>query len=166
MIGLAVERHVPARLLDEAVDHREAKPAARAHLLGGEEGLEGALLHLLGHARAGVSDRDEHIPARPDLRMQSGVIRARAPCSRHVMVSSPPLGMASRALIARLRIAFCSWLGSTRTGQRSLSERLRTRIVSPRVRRSSGGHVAQQIPDIDRAWAAAAAGARRRAGAQ
>ena len=38
------------------------------------------------------------------------------------MMSLPPLGMASRALRARLRIAVASWLGSTIAGHASLFE--------------------------------------------
>ncbi len=39
---LGVDRRVAAGLLDEAVDHAEAKPGALADVLGGEERLERA----------------------------------------------------------------------------------------------------------------------------
>ena len=38
------------------------------------------------------------------------------------MVSRPPSGMASRALMHRLRIAFSSWFGSHSVGQRPIAE--------------------------------------------
>ena len=50
--GLAVDRDVAVRLLDEAVHHAQAKPGALADLLGGEERLEGARQHLRRHAVA------------------------------------------------------------------------------------------------------------------
>ena len=63
--------------------------------------------------------------------------RPSAPGSGRVArVSVPPSGIASRALTARLRIAFSSWLGSTftrgRFGARSVSRRMREPIVPRR----------------------------------
>ncbi len=52
------------------------------------------------------------------------------------MLRMPPLGMASRPLMARLRIASSNCAGSTRTGQRSAPGCSSTTICSPRVRRS------------------------------
>ncbi len=54
MPALAIELHMAAGLLDEAVDHAEAESAAGAGPLGGVEGLEGTLAHLRRHARARV----------------------------------------------------------------------------------------------------------------
>ena len=48
--------------------------------------------------------------------------------------------IASRALTARLRIAFSSWCGSTNTGQASASSSVSTLIRSPSVR-SSSSHI-------------------------
>jgi len=47
---LAVYLHVAVRLLDEAIDHGEAEAAALADRLGGEEGFEDVLDHVLRHA--------------------------------------------------------------------------------------------------------------------
>ncbi len=45
--GLAVDAQRAARLLDEAVHRAQAEAGAAPRRLGGEEGLERALLHLL-----------------------------------------------------------------------------------------------------------------------
>ncbi len=66
-ILLAVDGHVAAGLLDEAVDHAEAKTGAAAGVLGGEEGLEHPFQCALGHARAAVADRDHDVLAGRDL---------------------------------------------------------------------------------------------------
>jgi hypothetical protein len=46
-----------ARLLDDAVDGRQAEPGALADFLGGEEGLEHLAEHAARDAGAGVGDR-------------------------------------------------------------------------------------------------------------
>lgn len=52
--------NVTARLLDDAIDHREAKARALAHFLGGEEGLEN-LVHDLGrNTRAVIGNFHHH----------------------------------------------------------------------------------------------------------
>ena len=73
--GLAVEVDVAARLLDEAVDHAEAEPAADPRPLGGEEGLEGALEHLRRHAVAGVGDGEQDVGARPQTELECRIVR-------------------------------------------------------------------------------------------
>ena len=67
LAGLAVDLHVPARLLDEAVDLREAEARAVAHILGREEGLERLGQHLAAHPGAGVADAQHDILARRDF---------------------------------------------------------------------------------------------------
>ena len=52
----------------DAVYHAEAEPTALADLLGREEGLDRASEDLLGHAFAGIGDRDQHIIARRQIR--------------------------------------------------------------------------------------------------
>ena len=47
--------HRAAGLLDEAIDHAQAEAGALAHLLGGEERLEGAAGDLGRHAGAGIA---------------------------------------------------------------------------------------------------------------
>ena len=85
----------------------------------------------LVHADAGVADGDADIVAGAQVRAVRG--RGSIALRSH---SVPPRGMASRALIARLRIASSSWFGSTRAGGRSGSHaRLRPRSSG----RSSGG---------------------------
>ncbi|MFO1058041.1 MAG: hypothetical protein U1E53_13860 [Dongiaceae bacterium] len=56
--GPAVDADQPAGAPREAVDLGQAQPGAAADLLGGEERLEGAALHLRRHALAGVGDDD------------------------------------------------------------------------------------------------------------
>ena len=50
-----------ARLLDDAVDRREAEAGALAHLLGGEERLEDLAEHAGRNAAAGVGDRQRAV---------------------------------------------------------------------------------------------------------
>jgi hypothetical protein len=52
---------VPVRLLDEAIDHAEAKAGALAFRLGGEERLEHMLHDVWRDAAAGVADGEHHI---------------------------------------------------------------------------------------------------------
>src|SRR5690348_7385070 len=61
MALLAVEPHMSARLLDEAVHLAEAKAGALSNVLRGVEWLEGVRLDLARHARAGVADRHDDI---------------------------------------------------------------------------------------------------------
>ena len=53
------------------------------------------------------------------------------------IVSFPPSGIASRALIARLMMAFSSWFGSASTGHSRGASTASTSIVSPSVRCSN-----------------------------
>src|SRR6185437_10165536 len=72
---LAVNLHMAAGLLDEAMDHAEAKAAAGAGAFGGVERLEGAALDFFRHARAGVGHGQHDVLARRDLGMLRGVNR-------------------------------------------------------------------------------------------
>ena len=106
-----------ARLVGEAENLAEAEAGALADRLGGEEGLEHALEMLGRHAAAGVGDADADIVAgrgcrRPRCLGQGDVVDVRC-------AASPLPSIASRALTARLRIAFSSWCGSTQIGQAS-----------------------------------------------
>ena len=76
--GLAVNLNVPARLLDEAVDHAQAEPGAGAGRLGGEERLERAPAHLFRHARSGVGDRDQDIMPGADIRIRLRIVGVEA----------------------------------------------------------------------------------------
>ena len=109
--GLTIEVENAAELRGEAVDHRQAEAGALADALGREEGLDRAGERLLVHADAGVAHGDADIIAGT----QTGSVLGRSTASA-LIDSVPPRGMASRALIARLRIASSSWLGSTRAG--------------------------------------------------
>ena len=60
------------------------------------------------------------------------------------ILSSPPFGIASRALIDRLRIAFSSWLMSVRAFHNPSAITVSRRTCSPSVRRISS--------DMDRPW--------------
>ena len=50
-------------LLDDPLNHRQPEAGSLADLLGGEERLEDARPHLIGHALAGVGDRQPHVLA-------------------------------------------------------------------------------------------------------
>ncbi len=54
---LAIDRHVTARLLGEAVDPGESEPAAFAHVLGCKKRLEGAIEYIWFHAATRVAYR-------------------------------------------------------------------------------------------------------------
>ena len=61
------------------------------------------------------------------------------------MVSRPPSGMASRALMQRLRIAFSSWFGSHSVGHRPVAEHRLDLIAGPTVRRISSSMSATSL---------------------
>ena len=60
LAGLALDPQVPAVPLHDRM--RDGKPEPGALLaLGGEEGIEHALAHVLAHAHAGVGHRDHRV---------------------------------------------------------------------------------------------------------
>lgn len=61
LTGLGIELNMAAGLLDEAVDHAEAKPCSRTGAFRGKEGLESVTLDLFGHADARVRDGNQDI---------------------------------------------------------------------------------------------------------
>jgi hypothetical protein len=92
LAGPGADLHMPARLLDEAVDLAQAEAGALADLLGGEERLEHALHRLLVHADAGVGHGDGHVVARLGIGVAGGVgavepdvrgLDEQLPASRH-----------------------------------------------------------------------------------
>ena len=70
---LAVDLDVAARLLDQAVHHRQPQARALALGLGREEGLEGLVDDFLRHAAAGVAHGQQHVLAGRDLRVRGAV---------------------------------------------------------------------------------------------
>src|SRR6266446_5127733 len=64
----------------------------------------------------------------------------------------PPVGIASRALIARFRIASSSWLLSTHADARSGSLEISRSIVGPRVRCNNSLIIRYQNFQIDGPW--------------
>jgi hypothetical protein len=60
---LALDLDVAARLLDEAIDHRQAKARALPQRLGRKEGIEDLAQHIGRHAHARVGDADLDIVA-------------------------------------------------------------------------------------------------------
>jgi hypothetical protein len=54
---------IAARLLDDAIDHRQPEPGALADILGGEERLENLFHHLRRDSRALVGNLDQHVVA-------------------------------------------------------------------------------------------------------
>src|SRR5439155_22996599 len=106
---LGVDLDVSARLLDEAINLRQAQSGTLADLLSREKGIKGLSQNLLGHSGAVVGDREEYILAGNDFLMiaRIGIIERKVLAVS--IVNLPPSGMASRALSARLMIAFSSW---------------------------------------------------------
>ena len=110
--GRAVDLDLTVRLLHETVDHAEAEARALAALLGGEERLEDPLQDLGGmpmpvSATEITTYRRARRVAALDGRFSTAIVR------------SPPSGMASRALTARLSSAASNCARSTWTGQTS-----------------------------------------------
>ena len=66
------------------------------------------------------------------------------------MVSLPPSGMASRALIARLRIALSSWLGSHRVSHSPPAVTISRRASAADGPAQQVLHGADQLVDVDR----------------
>ena len=81
LAGLRIHLHVAARLAHEAIDLAQAQAGAAAHVLGGEEGVEGLGQHLGRHAAAGVADGHHHVLAG----RQAGVLG-------HVALVQPGVG--------------------------------------------------------------------------
>jgi hypothetical protein len=73
LAGFAVDLDVAAGLLDEAVDHGEAKPGALAFGLGGKEWLEHLLKRGFIHAGTGIGDCKQHVIAAFDVFEAGGV---------------------------------------------------------------------------------------------
>src|ERR1043166_4968551 len=67
-----LDPRIAARLLDEAVDHAEAEPAALADLLRREEWLEGLGECLGRHAGSGIGDADQAVVAALDAEAGGG----------------------------------------------------------------------------------------------
>jgi len=67
MALLAIDADVAARLLDEAVHHREPKAGAFAARFGGEEGLEDFIENVRGDAAAGIRDTQQRVLAGLDI---------------------------------------------------------------------------------------------------
>ena len=59
--GLALDDDLPAALLHDAVDRRQAEARSLPELLRREEGLEEAALQLRGNAAPGIRDRDRDL---------------------------------------------------------------------------------------------------------
>ena len=71
---LAVDLHVAARLLDEAVDLRKPKPGAVPDVLGREERIEGFCLHVRRHSASVVGHGQHHILAGQHLGLGRGIL--------------------------------------------------------------------------------------------
>ena len=103
-----------ADLLGEAEHLAEAEPGSFAEALGGEEGLEHALHHFACSCRCRCRRR---VSATCSPLKALG-LAVRAPRCAALILSLPPSGIASRALMARFSITFSSWCGSTMVFQR------------------------------------------------
>ena len=128
----ALDLHGAVRLPRHAVNLAEAETRALAGLFRREERFDGRAQHLLGSCRC-------RCPARkcgcsPGRRSRSGYRRRRRAGCCVSIDSVPPSGIASRELIARLRIAISICVGSTSAGHRPGARSVRTWIVVPMVR--------------------------------
>ena len=139
-------------LLGEAVDHRQPEAGALTHFLGREEGLErrgSALRRLIPQPVS--PHRDPNVAAAAMHRAFASPPRYRAQQCRWILDRQLPRrrGIASRALIARFRIAFSSWFGSTSASpqigrHRGLDlDRLAERAAEQLV------HAAHELVDVD-----------------
>ncbi len=78
LAGFGIDEDIAARLLDDAVHRRQAKPCALADILGGEERLEDARLDVGGHAGAAVLDEDRAVIVdRQDIAVHRAHVRRR-----------------------------------------------------------------------------------------
>ena len=73
----AVDPDMAARLLGEAVDHRQPEAGALADRLGREERLEDLRERVRRHADAGVADADDGVVAGVDLLLAEPFLRSR-----------------------------------------------------------------------------------------
>jgi hypothetical protein len=155
------DAHLAARLLGEAVHHRQAQAGALPHRLGGEEGIEGARQHVRRHAGAVVAHRTARIrPAQVAIAARLRPIQ-RLPVS---ISMRPPSGMASRALLARFSSALSSWFGSHSVVHRRRLQRVSSAIAGPAVRFDQVESSTSPARSRWSAWARAPGAARRPAG--
>ncbi len=108
---LGVDQHLATGLLGKAVDHRKPEACALAGWLGCENGSKTC---------ATISGGMPFPVSVTPMTMYWPGSMSRACASRSLIVAlvvsiviRPPFGMASRALMHRLRIAFSSWWGRT-----------------------------------------------------
>ena len=73
MAFLAVDLDMPARLLDEAVNHAQPEAGSLADPLCREERLEDLVADCFRNAAAGVAHRDEHVVAGRNVGIGPGV---------------------------------------------------------------------------------------------
>ena len=111
----AVDRDGTLGLLDEPVDGAQAEAGAATELLGGEEGLEGALLRFGSTFRRPRRKCGSRSGRRSAASASSSSARMSSGTAAQYSVrklSLPPSGIASRALIAMLSSADSSCPGS------------------------------------------------------
>ena len=124
-----------AELLHHAQHLGEAEAGALADLLGGEERVEDAGTHVVGDAGAGVADGEADVVAGLGLlRFERGAAARGGGRDRQ----GPAPGMASRALIARLRTASSSWVGSAWAAPDAGVSCISMPMLAPSVLGSSG----------------------------
>jgi len=83
LADFGVDANLAARLLDEAVDHRQAEPGALADRLGGEERLEGTRDDGGRHAGAGIAHAQRQVFARGHVVLARGPFVERQVCRCH-----------------------------------------------------------------------------------
>ena len=71
---LAVNFHVPARLLDEPIHLREPQPGAVSNFLGREEGIKGPCYHVRRHTGARVGHGQHDVLTREHFRLRGGIL--------------------------------------------------------------------------------------------
>ncbi len=98
--------------LDDLIADRQAKPCPFSYFFRGKKGFKDLLLRFLGDPDSRIGDCN--FDPSPLFRERRFLESA-----GFVMVKVPPCGMASRALVMRLRKRVWRWVGSPRIGGRS-----------------------------------------------
>ena len=132
---VALQADEAAALRDDPEDARQPEPSSVTGHLRGEEGLEDSLLDLLIHSRAGVRDA-ERDPLAGGIALAPTSIASSTSRFAVSIVSVPPRGIASRALVARFRTTCSICVRSASTCPRASAKRKRSSTSSPTSGRS------------------------------
>ena len=104
MRWLAINFHLTAGLLHEAINLAQAQTGALPCLFGGKERFKDAVENISRHAMTGIAYAQDDVLTSSELRVRPRMVLS-IEVFRASTVSLPPSGIASLALIARLRSA-------------------------------------------------------------